>query len=135
MVRCRIVLSFQNVMYENKITERHLKTCLDIVIMAILTGGSTHRYKIIATPRKEPGISLSSSSLYPLRHWLEDDKLIESTLDKGKVFYRVTSAGKEKIGKAVAAYNLSIQKMSHFVKIHGESSITYSGNGRKHYSK
>ena len=115
------MLSFQNVMYENKIAERHLKTFLDIVIMAILTGGSTHGYKIIATLHKEFGILLSPGSLYPLLHCLEDDKLIESTFQKGKVVYRVTSAGKEKFGKAVVAYNFSIQKMSHFVKTHGES--------------
>jgi DNA-binding PadR family transcriptional regulator len=116
------MLSSQNVMYVDKIAERHLKTCLDIVIMAILTGGSTHGYKIIATLHKEFGILLSPGSLYPTLHRLEDDKLIESTLDKGKVVYRVTSAGKEKFGKAVAAYNFSIQKMWRFVKTYGESS-------------
>jgi DNA-binding PadR family transcriptional regulator len=115
------MLSFQNVMYENKITERHLKTCLDIAIMAILTGESAHGYEIIATLHKEFGILLSPGSLYPLLHCLEDDKLIESSLDKDKVVYRVTSAGKEKFGKAVDAYNFSIDKLSHFVKTHGES--------------
>jgi DNA-binding PadR family transcriptional regulator len=115
------MLSFQNVMHEIKIVERHLKTSLDIVIMAMLTGGATHGYKIIATLHKEFGILLSPGSLYPILHCLEDDKLIESTLDKGKVVYRATSAGKEKFGKAVVAYNFSIQKLSHFVKTHGES--------------
>ncbi len=120
-VRCFIMLSFQNVMYENKIAERQLKTCLDIVIMAILYGGSTHGYNIIATLHKEFGILLSPGSLYPLLHSLEDDKLIESNINKGKVVYRITSSGKEKFGKAVVAYNFSVQKMSHFVKTRGES--------------
>jgi hypothetical protein len=60
------MLSFQNVMHEIKIVERHLKTSLDIVIMAILTGGATHGYKIIATLHKEFGILLSPDSLYPI---------------------------------------------------------------------
>ena len=84
--------------------------------------GITHGYKIIATLHREFGILLSPGSLYPLLHCLEEDKLIESTLDKGKVIYHVTSAGKEKFGKAVDAYNLSIQKMSRFVKTCGDSS-------------
>jgi DNA-binding PadR family transcriptional regulator len=116
------MLSSQNVMDVNKILERHLKTFLDVVILAILNGGSTHGYKIIAAIHTEFGVLLSPGSLYPLLHCLEDDKLIESTLDKGKVVYRVTPAGKEKFRKAFAAYNFSIQKMSHFVKTHGEFS-------------
>jgi DNA-binding PadR family transcriptional regulator len=116
------MLSSQNVMDVNKISERHLKAFLDIVILAILNGGSTHGYKIIAAIHKEFGILLSPGSLYPLLHCLEDDKLIESTLDRGKIVYRVTPAGKEKFGKAFAAYNFSIQKMSRFVKTHGEFS-------------
>ena len=106
----------------NKIIERHLKAFLDIVILAILNGGSMHGYKIIAAIHKEFGILLSPGSLYPLLHSIEDDKLIESTLDRGKVVYRITPAGKEKFGKAFAAYNFSIQKMLHFVKTHGEFS-------------
>lgn len=116
------MLSNQNVMDVNKIAERHLKAFLDIIIIAILNGGSSHGYRIIAAIHKEFGILLSPGSLYPLLHCLEDDKLIESTLDRGKIVYRVTSSGKEKFEKAVAAYNFSIQKMSHFVKTRGESS-------------
>lgn len=106
----------------NKIIERHLKAFLDIVILAILNGGSMHGYKIIAAIHREFGILLSPGSLYPLLHCLEDDKLIESTLDRGKIVYCVTPIGKEKFGKAFAAYNFSIQKMAHFVKTHGEFS-------------
>jgi DNA-binding PadR family transcriptional regulator len=116
------MLSSKNVMYVDKIAERHLKSSLDIVIMAILTGGSAHGYKIIATLHKEFGILLSPGSLYPLLHCLEEDKLIEFTLDKGKVVYRLTSSGKEKFRKSVAAYSLSIQKMWRFMKTYGESS-------------
>ena len=107
----------------NKINEKNLKSFLDITISAISKEESMHGYKIIAAIHKEFGILLSPGSLYPLLHCMEDDKLIESTLDRGKIIYRVTPAGKEKFRKAFAAYNLSIQKMSHFVKIHGEFSV------------
>ena len=121
-IGCCTMLSSKNVMYVDMIAERHLKSCLDIVIMAILTGGSTHGYKIIAILHKEFGILLSPGSLYPLLHCLEEDKLIDAHLDKGKVVYQLTSAGKEKFGKAVAAYSFSIQKMWRFVKTYGEFS-------------
>ncbi|MGD0645165.1 MAG: PadR family transcriptional regulator [Candidatus Bathyarchaeia archaeon] len=116
------MLSSQNVMNVNKIIERHLKAFLDIVILAILNGGSMHGYKIIAAIHKEFGILLSPGSLYPLLHCLEEDKLIQATFDRGKIVYSVTLQGKEKFGKAFAAYNFSIQKMSRFVRTHGETS-------------
>ena len=116
------MLSSQNVMNLNKIIERHLKAFLDIVIVAILNGGSMHGYKIIAAIHNEFGILLSPGSLYPLLHCLENEKMIKSNLERGKVVYRVTPAGKEKFEKAFVAYNFAIQKMSHFVKTHEEFS-------------
>jgi DNA-binding PadR family transcriptional regulator len=104
----------------NKIMEKNLKAFLDIVILAILREGSTHGYKIIATIHEEFGILLSPGCLYPLLHCLEEEKLIVSTIDKVKVVYCLTPKGKEKFEKAFIAYNLSIQKMSHFVKTHVE---------------
>jgi len=50
----------------NKIAERQLKAFLDIVILAILNGGSTHGYKIIEGIHKEFEILLSPGSLCPL---------------------------------------------------------------------
>jgi DNA-binding PadR family transcriptional regulator len=104
----------------SKIMEKNLKAFLDIVILAILREGSTHGYKIIATIHEEFGILLSPGCLYPLLHCLEEEKLVASTTDKAKVVYYLTPEGKEKFEKAFFAYNLSIQKMSHFVKTHVE---------------
>jgi DNA-binding PadR family transcriptional regulator len=106
--------------------EKNLKAFLDIVILAILREGSTHGYKIIATIHEEFGILLSPGCLYPLLHCLEEEKLIESTVDKAKVIYCLTSEGKEKFEKAFIAYNLSIQKMSRFVKTHVEIACPFA---------
>lgn len=107
-------------MNTKKIMEKNLKAFLDIVILAILREGSTHGYKIIATIHEEFGILLSPGCLYPLLHCLEEEKLIVSTIDKAKVIYCLTPEGKEKFEKAFIAYNLSMQKMSRFVKTHVE---------------
>jgi DNA-binding PadR family transcriptional regulator len=105
----------------NKIMEKNLKAFLDIVILAILSEESAHGYKIIATIHDEFGILLSPGSLYPLLHCLEEEKFVSSSINREKIVYRLTPKGKENFEKAFIAYNLSIQKMSQFVKTHVES--------------
>jgi len=107
---------------EERITEKHVKTFLDIVVLAMLNGEPMYGYKIIAAIHREFGILLSPGSLYPLLHFLEDNRLIESRFNKGKIVYQVTSKGKEKFGKAFSAYKASIQKVSNFVKVRGGNS-------------
>lgn len=85
----------------------------------MLNGEPMYGYKIISAIHREFGVLLSPGSLYPLLHYLEDNKLIESSFTRGKIVYQVTSKGKEKFEKTFAAYKTSIQKMSHFVKAHG----------------
>ena len=104
---------------EERITEKHVKAFLDIVILAMLNDEPMYGYKVIAAIHREFEILLSPGSLYPLLHFLEDNKLIESRFNKGKIVYQVTSKGKEIIEKAFAAYKASIQRMSHFVKVRG----------------
>ena len=84
---------WENVLPEERIIEKHVKTFLDIVILAVLNGKSTYGYNIIATIHREFGILLSPASLYPLLHLLENDKLIESNFDKGKTVYSLTVKG------------------------------------------
>ena len=109
------MLSSLNVMDVNKITERHLKTFLDIVLLAKLNGGAMHGYRIIASIHHEFGVLLSPGSLYPLLHSLQNEKLIESNIERGKIIYRTTPAGKEKLEKAFFVFNFSIEKMMFFV--------------------
>jgi DNA-binding PadR family transcriptional regulator len=111
----------ENVMSEERIIEKQVKTFLDIVILAILNGNSMHGYKIIAAIHRDFDVLLSPASLYPLLHLLENNKLIESRFDKGKTVYNVTPKGKEKFEKNFTAYKLSIQIMMNFIRTRGET--------------
>ena len=112
----------ENVLPEDRIIEKHIKTFLDIVILAVLNGKSTYGYNIIATVHREFGILLSPASLYPLLHRLEKDKLIESNFDKGKTVYSLTVKGKQTFGKKFVIYNLTIQIMTKFIRTYGKIS-------------
>jgi len=103
----------------NRSIEKQVKAFLDVVVLAMLNGEPMYGYKIVANIHKEFGILLSPGSLYPLLHYLEDKRLIESDFRKGKIVYQVTSKGKEKFKSAFAAYRAAIQKMSRFVEVHG----------------
>jgi DNA-binding PadR family transcriptional regulator len=104
---------------EERITEKHVKTFLDIVVLALLNGEPMYGYKLIAAIHREFGILVSPGSFYPLLHFLEDNKLVESSFNKGKIVYKVTPKGKEKFEKTFTAYEASIERISHFVKVHG----------------
>lgn len=106
----------ENVLTEEQIMEKHVKTFLDIVILSILSGKSTYGYKIIASIHKEFGILLSPASLYPLLHVLENNELIESSFDSGKTVYCLTLKGKNTLGRKITAYTLSFQTMKNFMK-------------------
>jgi len=112
---CRTIFD-ENITSEDEALEKHVKTFLDMLILAMLNGKSTYGYHIIAAIHREFGILLSPASLYPLLHSLENGKLIESTNEKGKTVYRLTQKGKETFGKKFMAYNLSIQIMKNFIK-------------------
>ena len=85
----------------------------------MLNGEPMYGYKIISAIHREFGVLLSPGSLYPLLHYLEDNKLIKSSFTKGKIVYQVTPKGKEKFEKTFTAYKASIQRMAHFVGVHG----------------
>lgn len=106
-------------LFAEQIIEKHVKTFLDIVVLALLNGKPMYGYKIIAAIHKEFGVLLSPGSLYPLLHVLEDRKLIEASFDKGKIVYRTTFKGKEKFDSVFVAYKASIQRMSNFIKVRG----------------
>jgi len=109
-------------MLEERITEKHVKTFLDIIILAMLNGEPMYGYNVIALIHKEFGILLSPGSLYPALHSLEQNKLIEATFNKGKIVYHVTPKGKIKFEDAFVAYRACMETMSNFVKTRGNFS-------------
>jgi DNA-binding PadR family transcriptional regulator len=112
---CKTIFE-DNVVSEDQVLEKHVKTFLDMLVLAMLNGKSTYGYDIIAAIHKEFGILLSPASLYPLLHTLENRHLIESNVEKGKTVYRLTQRGKETFAKKFMAYNLSIQIMKNFLR-------------------
>jgi len=109
-------------MLEERITEKHVKTFLDIIVMAMLNGEPMYGYNIIAAIHKEFGILLSPGSLYPALHFLEENRLIEATFDKGKIVYHVTPKGKMRFENAFVSYRAFMERMANFVKVRGNFS-------------
>lgn len=102
-----------------KILEKHVKTFLDIVVLALLNGKPMYGYRVIGAVHKEFGVLLSPGSLYPLLHFLERNGLIASSFCKGKIVYQTTHTGKVKFEKTFVAYKQSIQRMEKFIQFHG----------------
>jgi len=109
-------------MLEERIAEKHVKTFLDIIVMAMLNGEPMYGYNVIAAIHKEFGILLSPGSLYPALHFLEQNRLIEANFDRGKIVYYVTPKGKMKFENAFLAYRACMERMSNFVKTRGNFS-------------
>jgi len=105
---------------EKKINEKFVRSFLDIIVMMLLNGTPAYGYEIIATVHKEFGVLLSPGTLYPLLHSLEDNGLIEASCNGGKIVYCINSKGKQKFKNTLYAFNLSVEKMSNFIKERNE---------------
>ena len=99
-----------------RVTERHVKAFLDLLILAILNGKSMYGYKIIAAVHKEFGVLLSPGSLYPLLHTLEEKKMVSSEFQGGKIVYSVTSAGRRTFQNTFTEYRAAIHQMDSLMK-------------------
>lgn len=104
------------------VQERIVKAFLDIVVLAVLNDNLMYGYQIIAVIHKKFGVLLSPGSLYPLLHMLNENKLIESRFQGGKIVYVATFNGKKTFQKVFTEYKAVMQKMENFVKLKGENS-------------
>ena len=98
-----------------RITERHVKAFLDLLILAILNGKSMYGYKIIAAVHKEFGVLLSPGSLYPLLHMLEENKMISSKPQGGKIIYSATSVGRRAFQNTFTEYKAAVKQLDIFM--------------------
>jgi DNA-binding PadR family transcriptional regulator len=98
-----------------RITERHVKAFLDLLILAILNGKSMYGYKIIAAVHKEFGVLLSPGSLYPLLHMLEENKMISSKPQGGKIIYSATSVGRRAFQNTFTEYRAAVKQLDVFM--------------------
>lgn len=99
-----------------RITERHVKAFLDLLILGILNGKPMYGYKIIAAVHKEFGVLLSPGSLYPLLHILEEKEMVSSEPQGGKIVYSVTSAGRRTFQNTFTEYRAAIRQMDSFME-------------------
>jgi PadR family transcriptional regulator, regulatory protein PadR len=74
------------------------KGLLDLIILQLLENNSMHGYQIITTIRKNFGVYLGPSTIYPLLNLMEKKNLIKSEWnmndDRPKKIYKLTSNGK-----------------------------------------
>ena len=105
---------------------KYVKTSLDLVILAILSGKPMYGYKIMAAIHKEFGVLLSPGSLYPLLHLLEEKKLVESHVDGGKKVYVATNEGRARFQSAFTMFKTSMNQLENFVKRNGKDSLNDS---------
>ena len=110
-------------MSDRQINEKLVKSFLDIIIMALMNGTSMHGYAIMATVHREFGVLLSPGTLYPLLHALEDNELLSSSNNSGKVVYKVSTKGKQKFERTLNAFNKGVQKLSNFIERNGEEAV------------
>lgn len=103
-------------MLERQVSDKFVRSFLDIVVMKVLDSTPAYGYEIMATVHREFGVLLSPGTLYPLLHSMEDKGLIESSQDGGRIVYSVSSKGKQKFRNTLNAFGLTISKMSIFLK-------------------
>jgi DNA-binding PadR family transcriptional regulator len=98
-----------------RITERHVKAFLDLLVLGILNGHNMYGYKIIGAVHKEFGVLLSPGSLYPLLHMLEEKKMISSEARGGKIVYSATSVGRRAFQNTFAEYRAAVRQLDSFM--------------------
>jgi DNA-binding PadR family transcriptional regulator len=83
---------------EKNIQAKLTKGLLDLIILQLLENNPMHGYQIITTIRKNFGVLLGASTVYPLLNTMEKKKYITSewntNSDRPRKIYKLTSNGK-----------------------------------------
>lgn len=103
-------------MLGKRINDKLVKLFLDLIVMTILNSTQMHGYEILATVHKEFGILLSPGALYPLLHSLEDEGLIKSSHNGGRIVYQISLKGRQKLESTLRSFMLAVEKTSNFLK-------------------
>ena len=85
---------------------------LDVLILKSLSWGPLHGYAVAELVRERSGeeLKVEEGALYPALHRLEKRGLLEaewglSENNRRAKFYRLTAAGRERLGEEVASWN------------------------------
>ncbi len=79
------------------VTERMVKSFLDLFILDLLDGGAMHGYEIMRELRNRTGTRIGAGTLYPLLYELEERKLVagewNSPTRRSRKVYKITDQG------------------------------------------
>ena len=79
------------------VTERMVKSFLDLFILDLLDGGGMHGYEIMKELRNRTGTRIGAGTLYPLLYELEERKLVagewNSPTRRSRKVYKLTDQG------------------------------------------
>ncbi len=79
------------------VTERMVKSFLDLFVLDLLNGGAKHGYELMRELKNKTGTRIGAGTLYPLLYELEEQKLVagewNSPTRRSRKIYRVTEQG------------------------------------------
>ena len=79
------------------VSERMVKSFLDLFVLAVLNHGSRHGYELMRELRIKTGVRVGPGTLYPLLYELEERKLVVgewiSPSRRSRKVYRITEQG------------------------------------------
>ncbi len=79
------------------VSERMVKSFLDLFILSLLNGGSKHGYELMQELKFKTGTRIGAGTLYPLLYELEDRKLVTgewmSPTRRSRKVYKITDQG------------------------------------------
>ncbi len=79
------------------ISERMVKSFLDLFVLSLLNDGAKHGYEIMRELKARTGTSIGAGTLYPLLYELEERKLVDgewmSPTRRSRRVYKITDKG------------------------------------------
>jgi len=79
------------------VSERMVKSFLDLFVLSLLDGTSKHGYEIMQDLKSRTGTRIGAGTLYPLLYELEERKLVSgewvSPTRRSRRVYRITDQG------------------------------------------
>lgn len=79
------------------VSDRMVKSFLDLFVLDLLNGGEMHGYEIIRKLKSKTGTNIGAGTLYPLLYELEERKFVagqwSSQTRRSKKVYKITEQG------------------------------------------
>ncbi len=79
------------------VSERMVKSFLDLFVLSLLNGGSKHGYELMQELKSKTGTRIGAGTLYPLLYELEERKLVTgewvSPTRRSRKVYKITDQG------------------------------------------